>query len=188
MKTILLAAIVCVTLICGTSLVMAASNVVLDRVDIGTETEEQWAGMSGWNPEVAEPPPPVDNSRVIWYEADPEDDPCATITLGRGVSRGAATALRIRHLDGVGDDSFDVYVRDVHGDWVCIGSYAADDDIDSWVISEFALPNGQSLQLGRGGHVEVQLCATGDKWAQFEEHGQVQVDWIELIGNGAKVK
>ncbi|MFC2039474.1 hypothetical protein ACFLST_01645, partial [Chloroflexota bacterium] len=75
-----------------------------------------------------------------------------------------------------------------HGAWVLIGHFAADDGTSDWVINEFPLPDDESLDLARGRPVEVQLCATGAPWAQFNIHGQVQVDWIELIGDGGEVK
>jgi hypothetical protein len=182
-KKIFLAMIVCVALILNAGLVMAASNVVLDKIDVGNETAEQWAGMSSWGP-LATPPPPALNSRVIWDISD--NDTAATITFNRSISRGAATALNISHLDGIADDSFDVYVKDAHDDWVFVGNYTDFYSVDTWVTSEFPLPNGKSLQLGRGGTVEVKLVATGPMWAQFKDNGQVQIDWIELIGNGGK--
>ena len=171
----------------------AARDVVLCHVDIGSETSEQGADMSGWGPE--EPAASGGNwggfnvtkedCRVIWDDSD--DDRSATITLNRGVRPGAATAIRMRHLDGLADDSFDVYVKDVHGQWILIGSWAGSPGPENWVvIDEFALPNGKTLQLDRGRAVEVRLVATGPQWSGFGTYGQVAFDWIELVGNGKK--
>ncbi len=170
----------------------AARDVVLCRVDIGSETAEQGADMSGWGP--VEPATSGGNwgdfsetgedCRVIWDASN--DDPSATITLNRGVRPGAATAIRMMHLDGLADDSFDVEVKDVHGRWILIGSWAGSPGPEEWVVAEFALPNGKTLQLDRGRAVEIRLKATGQKWDGFSTYGQVAFDWIELVGNGKK--
>ncbi len=187
---ILAGALVLALAVVGTA--AAAKGVVLDRVDIGSETAAQSVGMSGWGP--VEPTAHGGNwggfsgtgedCRVIWDASD--DDPSAIITLDRGVKRGAATAIRMRHLDGIADDSFDIYVKDVHGSYVKIGSWDGSPGPEDWVTDEFSLPNGKTLQLGRGRSVEVKLVATGDKWSGFGTYGQVAFDSIELVGNGKK--
>jgi hypothetical protein len=173
-------------------LVSAKGDILLHKVDIGNPTSEAGNVMAGWGP--IEPATHGGNwggfnvtgedCRVIWDISD--DDPSATITLDRGVRPGAATAIRMRHLDGLADDSFDVYVKDVHGTYVKIGSWAGSPGPEKWVIDEFALPNGNTLQLARGRDVEVELVATGQEWSGFGTYGQVAFDWIELVGNGKK--
>ena len=194
MKKVLAVVIaVSVALVLMVTPVMAAKNVVLCRVDIGSETASQWAGMSSWGP--IEPATHGGNwggfgasgedCRVIWHSVD--SDPSATITLGRGVRPGAAKAIEVRHLDGLADDSFDISVKDVHGNWVQIGSYTWSGNTNEfWVTSTFSLPNGKTLQLDRGRDVEVKLDATGPQWSGFNTYGQVAFDWIELVGNGKK--
>lgn len=172
--------------------VAAKGGVVLCRVDIGDKTSEVGHGLDGWGP--VEPAThggywggigsesPPGSCRVIWDSSD--DDPSAEMTLDRCQDRGAAKAIRMRHLDGLADDSFDVYVKDVHGSWVLIGGWVGSPGTENWVIDEFVLPNGKELQLDRGKPVEIKLEATGPKWASFGTYGQVAFDWIELIGNG----
>ena len=170
--------------------VAAKGGVVLCRVDIGNTTSEVGHGLAGWGP--VQPAHSGGNwggfgasdedCRVIWDDSD--DDPSAEITLDRCQAKGAAKAIRIRHLDGLADDSFDVYVKDVHGTWVLIGSWAGSPGTENWGTDEFVLPKGKNLQLARGKPVEVKLEATGPKWGSFSTYGQVAFDWIELIGNG----
>jgi len=170
---------------------MAASNVVLCQVDIGDDTSEAGHNLNGWGD--VEPDSSKgnwggfiegeENCRVIW-EAD--DDKEATITLDRCCERGAAKAIEVRHLDGIADDSFDIYVKDVHGSWVKIGSWAGSPGSENWVVTTFDIPNGKVLQLDRGRAIEVKFVATGDPWSGFNTYGQVAIDWIKLIGNGKK--
>lgn len=170
--------------------VAAKRDIVLCHVDIGNETSEAGHGLVGWGP--IEPATSRGNwggfgasdedCRVIWDSSG--DDPSAKITLDRCQDRGAAKAIRMRHLDGLADDSFDVYVKDVHATWVLIGSWAGSPGSENWVTDEFVLPKGKTLQLARGKPVEIKLVATGDEWSGFSTYGQVAFDWIELIGNG----
>jgi len=179
--------------------VMAAQNVVLDRVDIGSETSDELAGMSGWGP--VEPTEHGGNwgalssggypdyssaddlARVVWYHPDVgTDDPYATVTLDRGDTRGAAKAIRVRHLDGIADDSFDIYVIDNHDNEQLIGSWAGSPGTENWQVHEFTIPN--DIDIGRGVPIVVKLVATGPSWSGFDTYGQVAFDWIELVGCG----
>lgn len=189
-KLIGMIAALSIALVLMVSPVMAATNVLLDRVDIGDPVSEASHNLTGWGP--VEPDAhgggwggiSPGNCRVIWDISD--DDHSATITLDRGVRPGAATAIQVRHLDGIADDSFNVYVKDVHGSYVKIGSWVGTPGPENWVITPFPLPNGKTLQLDRGRAIEVMLVATGPKWSGFGTYGQVAFDWIELIGNGKK--
>jgi len=189
MKRLLVVLVVALLLLLA-SPVGAATSVVLCHVDIGDLVSEAGHNLVGWGPiEPATHPGGwgsigSSNCRVIWDAND--NDPSATITLDGCARRGAATAIRVKHLDGIADDSFDVYVRDVHGNDVFVGNWVGSPGSENWQITTFALPSGKTLQLGRGRPVEVKLVATGEKWSGFATYGQVAFDWIELVGNGKK--
>lgn len=159
---------------------------VLCRVDVGDETSESGHALDGWGP--VEPATHggnwggIDsgNCRVIWDSSD--NDPSAFITLDRNVSDGSAKAIRFVHLDGIANDSFTVEVLDNHGEWFVLGSYTDDSSTEIWVTTEFTFPNGNDLQINRGGPIQVKVTATGEKWGSFDTYGQVAFDVIELLG------
>jgi hypothetical protein len=167
--------------------VAAKGDVVLCRVEIGDDGSEAGHNLAGWGP--VEPAAHPGNwggilgtCRVIWDSSD--DNPSATITLDRCESPGGAKLIRICHLDGLADDSFNVEVKDIYGNFVCIGSWAGTPGTENWLTSEFSLPKGKELQVERGEPIEVKLTATGPKWSGFDTYGQVAFDWIELAGSG----
>ena len=172
----------------------AVTGVILDKVDIGDTTSEVGHSLVSWGP--IEPTTHGGNwgvfggsgedCRVIWNNDD-VDEGTAMVALDRCTRPGAATSIIIKHLDGFADDSFNVFVKDEHGEWIQIGSYSASPGgPETWVTSLFALPNGRALQLDRERAVEVMVKATGPKWGGFGTYGQVAFDWIELVGNGKK--
>jgi hypothetical protein len=138
-------------------------------VDIGTPASELAYYLEGWGPVqpdtsggnwggiAADPLSPDGKCRVMWDASD--DDPSASLTFPTVI-----TALGVRHLKGLADDSFDVEVG--AASW---GS-AVDDVSDSevWAISSFMGTPGKKLTL----------TATGDPWSGFDTYGQVAVDWV----------
>lgn len=190
-KLLVLAITLSVALVLIANPVMAAKDVQLCYVDIGDTTSETGHNLDGWG----DPQGTIhvggyggiDDCRVIWESST--SDRSATITLDRCVRPGAATCINLRHLDGLADDSFIVEVKDVHNNWVQVGSYTDElpiVDTEEWFTLECPLPNGKELQLDRGRAVEVRITATGDPWGGINNWGQVAFDWIELVGNGKK--
>jgi hypothetical protein len=93
----------------------------------------------------------------------------------------------MRHLDGIADDSFDVFVKEhvPPYNWVNAGHYAdwqvgVEEPIDqeTWLRTSFDL-SGVSLAARQ--LVEVKLVATDGQWSGFSTFGQVAFDWIELL-------
>lgn len=171
---------------------LAAENVVLCTVDIGDTASEAGHDMDGWGP----PEPSTHGGnwggigsepgdcRVIWFShnAPATEDEYAYITLDRCERNGAATAIRVRHLDGIADDSFNIFVKNNHGDWISMGSYTwSGNSSEFWVETTFIIPDVSAIAHGRP--IEVKLEATGTQWSGFGTYGQVAFDWIELIGN-----
>ena len=163
------------------------------RVDIGDETSEAGHNLSGWGPiepaasggnwGLTGPTGQVDNCRVIWDISD--DAPSATLTLTNIEPAGDPLLLHMRHLDGIADDSFDVYVNGNlvghYTDWQA-GDGEEPIDQETWMNSIFDL-SGEGIAAGVP--VNIQLTATGTKWSDFNTFGQVGFDWIELVDDPA---
>ena len=137
--------------------------------DIGTPLSEAAFSPVGWGPiqpdtsgggwgGIAAGPLSLDGKcRTIWDASD--DDPSASLTFPTSI-----TAMAVRHLKGLADDSFDVEVG------VASWGSAVDDVSGSevWAISSFMGTPGKKLTL----------TATGDEWSLFDTYGQVAVDWV----------
>lgn len=183
---LVIAAIVMSAVAVGTLVAIASPGlVVLDTVDINTDIDNnavvcggscssfkpEQAG--GWGGEYGE-------GAVTAYPGDNDDAGYVTLDT----PKGAAKAIRIRHLDGLADDSFDVSVKDVHGNYVFVGSYADQSATEKWEVTTFVLPNGETLQLDRGGTIEVKIKLTGAHWSGFDTWGQLAIDKVDLLGRG----
>jgi hypothetical protein len=110
---------------------------------------------------------------VLGANRDPEDPgkPWALVRFSEECRRNCLQAITVKHLDGIADDSFDVYVNKDH-----IGSYAwSKDKTEYWVVSTFPVPYGEYHCP-----VEVRLEATGDPWENYEKYGQLAIDWIKM--------
>lgn len=151
-------------------------------VDIGDEFTEEVCAMAGWGP--IEPATHggnyggVDDCRCIWDISD--DDPEATLTFA--VDKASVKRVVLRHLDGLADDSFEVYGLHANGTWVLLDEYTdfpPASDTKTWFTMTVDLSD---LALGRD--LTIKLVATGPKWASFGTYGQVAFDWVEVYGTG----
>jgi hypothetical protein len=155
-------------------------------VDIGNPSSEAGHNLQGWGP--IEPDTNDGNwggfdvtgedCRVIWSddEESPDPDPgkCATVELDFGCLEGPKM-LVLRHLDGLADDSFDVYI-----DGVFLGHYTDVSPTEVWNTVNFPVPSNLT-----GIHT-VKLCATATaKWTHWDTWGQVGFDWIKVCGRTA---
>jgi hypothetical protein len=167
----------------------ACQNILLDRVDIGNPQSEHCHFLRGWGP--IEPAThggtwgdfgqTGENCRVVYYNTtDPPDKPWAKLTLY--TIKGAAKTLKIRALDGIADDSFEVYVKNPSGKWILVYSYTADPSTEEkWIIHEIELPP----KVAKGITLRIKIVLTGETpWWGFDTYGQLAIDWIELWGNG----
>jgi hypothetical protein len=137
-------------------------------VDIGTPASEAAYYPEGWGPIqpdtsggnwggiASDPLSPDKKARVMW---EATDDPSASLTFPTSI-----TAMAVRHLKGLADDSFDVEVG------VASWGSAVDNVSDSevWAISSFMGTPGKKLTL----------TATGEAWSGFDTYGQVAIDWV----------
>jgi hypothetical protein len=94
---------------------------------------------------------------------------------------GLSTKVRcliIEVLDGLADDSFNVYILNPGGNWVLVYEYDDEYTAETWVshvISGFPAAKGQKKCL------DVKIELTGDHWSGFDTYGQLAIDWIKLF-------
>jgi uncharacterized repeat protein (TIGR01451 family) len=161
----------------------------LDSVDIGNPSSESGHNLFGWGPIEpdthggswggigTDPLSPDKKTRVTWFD---DEQPWALFKLDAGPS--AKNLLKLRVLDGVGDDSFDVYVN---GD--LIYSYLGKNNPNSGGQNLFGQTAGSGefwnihqLYVPYSGELVIAVVATGGKWSLFDPYGQLAVDWAEL--------
>ena len=194
-KRVLIALMLTTGLVLSMLLVTAVganpTYVLLDSVDLGTTGSETGHNLVGWWPKVidgtwigygwygyltsggAPDYTSMDKAaRAVWYCIDgvPED-PWAEVTLNtQGVT---AQTVIIRHLDGITDDSFDLYVND---DFV--SHYSDQGSTELWHNDPYDISG-----LGLVGDVTVKIKATAPPWLSgICSFGQVAIDWIKLEG------
>jgi hypothetical protein len=183
------------------SMVAANTLQLLCEVNIGDPVSEAGHDVISWGPvEPAAHPTPGswggfvttgENARVIWGHE--EATRCAFVTLDRCINPGAAQQIVLRHLDGIyfdytwEDASFDVFIKDLGGNWVQVFHYTDQALWSTWVITSINLDTdiyGNPLNIDEYANVEVMLCATGDMWLHHaSDFGQVAFDWIQLWGD-----
>ena len=160
---------------------------ILDSVDIGDPTSELGHNLVGWGP--IEPATHGGNwggfnatgedCRVVSYSGDPTPG-YATLTLDTTAlgETGFARHIKLRVLDGIADDSFNVYVKNPGGDWALVYSYDCDISTNEyWVEHDiYSFPAGK----GQDTTIEIKIEATGDPWTGFNTYGQLAVDWVEV--------
>ena len=168
---------------------------LLDRVDIGNTTSEATHDVNvsvtdDWGP--VEPATNGGNwggfgtsgedCRVVWHAASDPTPGYATLTLDTTAlgETGFARHIVLLVLDGIADDSFNVYVMNLGGDWALVYSYTCDPSTSEyWVEHDiYSFPAGK----GQGTTIEIKIEATGDAWSGFNTYGQLAVDWVEVWG------
>jgi hypothetical protein len=178
----------------GITLTFGANNVNLDGVLLGEEGPGGAHLLQNWGP--TEPdthpggwggaPPGEPYCRTIWGGIGYDNDNHATVTLD---GKGSARTIRIHHLNGVADDSFDVFARrQGMNNWIFIGHYTwswlGDEE---WKTTDFDLHaafTAADVGVGLGKPLEVKLVATAPAWTWQHIYGQVGIHEIILVGNG----
>jgi hypothetical protein len=105
---------------------------------------------------------------------------------------GAGKVVRIRHLDGIADDSFDLSVKNVRGAWTKVGHYTdkapgSTSDTETWIITSFDLTwdvSGKRVNLAEGRTIEIMIDPTALGWWGYGTYGQLAIDYVELLGQG----
>ena len=157
---------------------------LLDRVDIGDIVDE--AGHNVDEPDWGPVEPTThggnwggispDTCRVVSYLDDPTPG-YAILTLDTH-GEFFARHIVLQVLDGIADDSFNVYVKNPGGEWVLVYNYICDSSINEYWVDHhiYSFPAGK----GQGGIIEMKIEATGDTWSGFETYGQLAIDWVEV--------
>ena len=164
---------------------------LLDSVDIGESASEaehnvafpDWGPVEptthggNWGGIGSETPPGT--CRVVWHAAGDTSGRSATFTLDTTAlgEAGFARHIVLRVLDGIADDSFNVYVKNLGGDWALVYSYCDSSDSEVWVEHDiYSFPAGK----GQSTTIEIKIEATGAAWSGFGTYGQLAVDWVEV--------
>jgi hypothetical protein len=109
-----------------------------------------------------------DTGRLVWDKDDPAGN-CASWTFSN-CDGNELQRITIRHLVGMADDSFDVYV-----DSTLIGHYAdCPSNQEVWQETSFYAPDGICCP------VTVEICATAPAWSGHSSWGQLAIDWIDM--------
>lgn len=109
-------------------------------------------------------------------------DPAGYVILN--ANKFKPLSVNIRHLDGIADDSFDLFVLNVGGKWKKIGHYSDQGTTETWIITPFSLlldVNSKPVRLD-GPNILIKIVPTGDLWSGFETWGQLAISKVELVG------
>jgi len=168
--------------------VFAAKDIVLEHI----EAEDIIDSSLGWGLKVSDhtggnyggmySDPLIDGRLVDDDDDDGMEGPAEyTFTW----NNAAAQTLEIKHLDGIADDSFNVEVYNKKGNWILIGSYEDDNNIEEWKTTIFELKGGKNVMWAKGrGEMKIRIVRTAGDWDGFGTYGQLAIDWMELRGNG----
>jgi len=92
------------------------------------------------------------------------------------IGNNLGKSITIHHLDGLADDSFDVYFIHEEGEETLLGSYTDQESTETWKTSSMNFPSNLS------GSITLIFSATGEFFSACNTYGQVAVSWIELWG------
>ena len=161
----------------------------MDYVNIGNPGSEAGHSLAGWGP--IEPTTngggwggiAPGTGRVVWA-GDGSDQNYASLQLyAYSWDCPPAKSLLLRVLDGLGDDSYDVYVNNQ-----LVASIAAPhpgkSSSEEWFTDVIDLttvfPNGLKSSQKAIDHIKIKLVSTAQPWQYFNPYGQVAFDWIAL--------
>ena len=142
-----------------------AENLVGDPANsFNAEVPGNWGGEYG-------------QGAVTAFFGDSDDAGYCTFT---GLS-AKAKLIELRVLDGIADDSFNVYVKNPAGFWVRVYTYAADPSTaEVWKVHTIrGFPAGK----GQGDTVEIKIEPINVGWSGFNTYGQLAVDYIKVYGD-----
>jgi hypothetical protein len=156
---------------------------IIDEVDIGDTTSEMGHNLNSWGP--IEPlthgggwggassgilSTGDTDLRTTWAPSVSDNDPSATLTLSTG--EYIATTLTIIALDGLADDSFDVYLGD---ELVYCYDWSGDK-------TEFWVEHGIPVRVEAGVTITLKITATGPAWGSIGTWGQLGIAYVALQG------
>jgi hypothetical protein len=162
--------------ICALVLLIAeapASAYLAEVVDLGTPAGEAGYTLIDWGP--VQPTTSGGNWGGLATDSQSLDKLCRTVYAGddnpwaiiKFPDDEKILWAEIRHLDGIADDSFDVYVGD-GTTWNLWGSYTDVGSDEVWKITLFSGTPGNQLKI----------VATGGSWWGLETYGQLGIDRV----------
>jgi hypothetical protein len=110
-----------------------------------------------------------------------DNDPAGYVILN--ANKFKPQSVNIRHLDGIADDSFDLFILDADGNWVNIGRYSDQGTTETWVVTPFSLlldVNNSPVKLV-GSNILIKIVPTGKLWSDFGTWGQLAISKVELL-------
>ena len=136
-------------------------------VELGTPGGEAGYTLLDWGP--VQPTTSLGNWGGLATDSQSIDKLCRTVWGPTDASWASITFdkkilwAEIRHLDGIADDSFDVFV-----DGVKWGSYADVGSTETWKITTFSGAPGSTLKI----------VATAPAWGSHGTYGQLGIDRV----------
>ena len=146
-----------------------ASAYLAEVVDLGTPASEAGYTLIDWGP--VQPTTSGGNWGGLATDSQSLDNLCRTV-WSTGNANWASIQFpagekilwaEIRHLDGIADDSFEIYV-----DNVLWGSYADVGSTETWKTTLFT---------GTPGNV-LTIVSTAQQWSGFGTYGQLGIDRV----------
>lgn len=140
--------------------VFAGAAMAIDYVDVGLPSSEAFHNMQSWGP--IEPLNSggnyggINHCRAIWSTMDNSINAFITMNFS-----GGNEALYFRHLEGMADDGFEVWVGGV-----LRYTHFENTNTEQWVINFIAPPFPSGAQV-------VEFVATGPAWPSWQTYGQV---------------
>jgi len=116
--------------------------------------------------------------RTVWYNdtANPSDIPTtspdenwASVNFSLQ-EQYIASKIIIRALDGITDDSFEVYTNDI-----LVYSYQDEGSTETWKSHKIII-----AQHGINNSLNLKIKSTGPKWNGFNTYGQLGISWIKI--------
>ena len=121
-----------------------------------------------------------DNRVVTAFPGDLDDAGYCTLNVTEGKK---ACRIELQVLDGIADDSFNVYVMNPGGDWTLVYSYICDPSTSEfWEVHNiYGFPAGKGQGKGaQGTEVKIKIEPTNVGWSGFNTYGQLAVDYIAI--------
>jgi hypothetical protein len=154
---------------------------VIDDVDVGDVSAESGHNLVGWGPALAPSGgwggaaggilDTDDNDlRVTWGPNEDENGQSASLTLTTGDFVGIT--LTIIALDGIADDSFEVYIDDE-----LVYDYSADQS-----QTEYWVKHGIPVHVQKRTTITLTITATGEGWSGRTIYGQLAISYVALLG------
>jgi len=183
-KLLLLITFVLILIFCISSSKASATESIVDSVNIGNISEELEHNLFGFGP--LEPFThggnwgglDDGNLRVTWYNDSVNPSEIPTKNPDENYASAELnipnnyipTKIKIRALDGIADDSFELFV-----DNDLVYAYSDQGSTEIWKTHEIDISYKELL-----GDIEIKIISTGSKWSNFDKYGQLAISWINL--------